>query len=274
MSGQSDMLQVEGINSKGFGIIPKLVMQDDQLSLAAKAIYGYFCSYAGAGNQAFPRVTRIMKDLGLCKSSYYKHFNQLVEHGYVKTQQTYKNGRLSHNIYTLVQVIQCPKKQDTVLQEAVLQDAVFQDTTKNNSIENKQFSKISQSCLSEPKRSTKQKIDGLTEQIRENIEYDIFRSDPYADMSLVDEIVSIIIDVMVSDSQYVRVDGEDRPRELVQHVLMELTFGCIEHVINGLKAQGERIKKKRQYILTMLYNSKHELNADAVNAYYSDLGGL
>ena len=31
MSEHSNIIQVEGINSKGFGIIPKLVMQDKRL---------------------------------------------------------------------------------------------------------------------------------------------------------------------------------------------------------------------------------------------------
>ena len=46
-----DILQVEGINSKGFGIVPKLLMQDERLSIYSKAIYCYFCSYAGSAKK-------------------------------------------------------------------------------------------------------------------------------------------------------------------------------------------------------------------------------
>lgn len=140
-----DILQVEGINSKGFGTIPKLVMQDERLSISAKAIYAYFCSYAGAGKQAFPRVSRIIKDLGISKNAYYKHFNQLRDCGYIKTEQAHKGGRLSHNIYTLTTEIQCTKIRDTVqctkIQDTVKQDTVFCDTRKKNSLENKQYFK-------------------------------------------------------------------------------------------------------------------------------------
>ena len=44
-----NILLVEGINAKGYGTIPKLVMKDRRLTAQAKAIYAYFCSYAGCG---------------------------------------------------------------------------------------------------------------------------------------------------------------------------------------------------------------------------------
>ena len=49
-----DQLLVEGINCMGYGIIPKYVMLDPDLTIEAKAIYAYFCSFAGSGNTAFP----------------------------------------------------------------------------------------------------------------------------------------------------------------------------------------------------------------------------
>ena len=45
----TDILRVEGINCKGYGIIPKAVMLDQRLTIQAKAIYAYFRSFAGAG---------------------------------------------------------------------------------------------------------------------------------------------------------------------------------------------------------------------------------
>ena len=162
-TGKSDILQVEGVNSKGYGIIPKLVMQDGRISVVSKAIYSYFCSYAGAGRVAFPKVLKIIADLQISKASYYTHFNPLKTYGYIKVEQTRKDGRQSHNIYTIMDIIPkqtnldnkpfspCTKFQDTVFQDTVKQDTEIQDTeiqdpnnnsnynnnrSKNNSIEN------------------------------------------------------------------------------------------------------------------------------------------
>jgi len=143
-SESCDILQVQGINSKGFGTIPKLVMQDRQLTACAKAIYAYFCSYAGAGKTAFPRRDKIIADLGLARDTYYRHFNMLRDNGYIKADQEHKNGRLSRNIYTILDVVpatkknpegddlQCPKKQDTVFSDTVKQDTVIWYTNKSN----------------------------------------------------------------------------------------------------------------------------------------------
>ena len=141
-----DILQVEGINSKGFGLAPKLVMLDDRLSIFSKAIYCYFSCYAGAGKIAFPRVTKIMEDLKIGRTTYYAHFNPLKELGYIKVEQTRKDGRQAHNVYTLMEVIPklaghenkpfppCAVWQDAVLQDAVSQDTVSQDVVTQDAV--------------------------------------------------------------------------------------------------------------------------------------------
>lgn len=97
----TDILQVEGVNSKGYGIIPKLVMQDPRLSPEAKCIYAYFCSYAGAGSQAFPSVSLILNHLGMSKTRYYSHISLLKQCGYIRTEQLKHNGKFTKTIYTL-----------------------------------------------------------------------------------------------------------------------------------------------------------------------------
>lgn len=97
-----DILQSDGINAKGFGIIAKMVMLDRKLTIEAKAIYSYFCSYAGAGNTAFPSVTKICDDLCISEDRYYRHFPLLRAYGYITVVQHKKDGQYSHNVYTLV----------------------------------------------------------------------------------------------------------------------------------------------------------------------------
>lgn len=101
-------LRTEGILFKGFGHIPKFVMLDKDLSLEAKAIYAYFCSYVGGGECAFPSRKKILYDLKISKDKYYNHYNQLIEQGYITAEQQMtidektKKPKLSYNIYTLV----------------------------------------------------------------------------------------------------------------------------------------------------------------------------
>lgn len=103
MSEFRDQLKVEGVNARGYGVLPKMIMLDKQITIEAKAIYAYFCSYAGNGTTAFPSTSKIQKDLGVGKNRYYKHFNMLKELGYIKVDQIRNTtGVFKHNIYTLV----------------------------------------------------------------------------------------------------------------------------------------------------------------------------
>lgn len=280
MSEQPDILQVEGINSKGFGIIPKLVMQDRRLTPFAKAIYAYFCSYAGAGRIAFPRIAKIISDIGISRNCYYSHFPLLKEFGYIKSEQEKdKAGKFKRNVYTLMEVVPCTTTSDTepctISRDTVSRDTAKRDTyigIKNNSI------KINSCKSNSPSvgksdghdRDIPQEMETHTELFRENIGYpDFIKAHPF-DMRLIDEIIAIAVDVMLSDSQHVPIDGEMKPRAVVQHQLMLLDYEAIEHVVGQFKAVTGHIKKKRQYILTMLYNSRMEIDAHYTNEVRSD----
>lgn len=95
-------LEIEGINFQGYGIIPKAVMLDPDLTLEAKAIYAYFCSYAGAGNSSFPGRDKILDDLNVSIGAYYRHLKLLRDFEYLKIIQNRK-GAYFKNTYILPQ---------------------------------------------------------------------------------------------------------------------------------------------------------------------------
>ena len=97
-----NLLIVEGVNAQGYGTIPKLVMKDRRLTPQAKAIYAYFCSYAGCGSTAFPKASQIMYDLNISNKSYYRHFELLTKFGYITVVRMRKEGsKFDNNIYKL-----------------------------------------------------------------------------------------------------------------------------------------------------------------------------
>ena len=111
----SDIIKGSEINSAGYGIIPKLAMQDLDLDIGAKAVYAYFCSFAGAGDTCFPSREKICNDLRVSKNTLTKYITQLVKRGYLDVEQSKGNGRFANNVYTLRSEIEpCTKKQDTV----------------------------------------------------------------------------------------------------------------------------------------------------------------
>lgn len=92
-------LKIDGYKYKGFGIIPKTIMFDQNLSIEAKAIFAYFCSLAGNKASAFPKRDTVLKHLNISKDYYYKNFNQLVNNGHIVIQ---KIGKFPFkNLYVL-----------------------------------------------------------------------------------------------------------------------------------------------------------------------------
>ena len=99
-----DEIRVRGIYGKGYGQVAKAVMMDPHISIEAKGIYGYFCSYTGSGvNTAFPSVRKIINDLDVTDTTYYRHFKILTELGLITVEQA--NGGdgkgFKRNIYTI-----------------------------------------------------------------------------------------------------------------------------------------------------------------------------
>lgn len=89
----------------GYGINPKLVMKDKDLTIEAKAIYAYIASYAGAGKTAYPSVDLICSDLNIGKESFQKHRKCLIEKGYLIIEKVTQKGRFTNNLYVISQTI-------------------------------------------------------------------------------------------------------------------------------------------------------------------------
>jgi len=98
-----DILITEGVNTFGYGILPKMIMQDKRLKVHSKAIYAYICTFAGAGKTAFPSTKKIMSDL-LIKdiTTFSTNRDKLVKYGYITLERKrVSGGKYGSYIYTL-----------------------------------------------------------------------------------------------------------------------------------------------------------------------------
>lgn len=84
----ADILRIDGIFKLGSGPLPRFAMCDTDLSIDAKAIYSYLCSYAGSGNTQFPSRETILADLDIGKDRYYNAYNQLIDNEYIRVEQS------------------------------------------------------------------------------------------------------------------------------------------------------------------------------------------
>lgn len=103
--------------------------------------------------------------------------------------------------------------------------------------------------------------ESYEEYIKANIDYDILEDSFSTDSvskSLLDNIMSIILDTVTSKAPFIRIKGQEFPQEVVKSKLLKLTYERIEYVIDNLKNVTTEIKNLPQYILACLYNADTE----------------
>lgn len=121
-----DILRASGIFKSGYGTIPKLVIFDKEISIGAKGLYCYFCSYAGSGETAFPYRKRICEELDISEKTYQTYMRELVTNNYVKVEQKKRNNQFSYNIYTIINKISKEKIKKIVTNSPLLKSVAEQ----------------------------------------------------------------------------------------------------------------------------------------------------
>lgn len=107
--------------------------------------------------------------------------------------------------------------------------------------------------------------------ICERIDYAYFaanKDNPKLEINLakVDELVSIMVDVVCSKKNTIRVNGSELPRKNVKQRYLELDSSHIEYVLDALEHTTGEIKNIRAYLITALYNAP-----TTIDSYYDAL---
>lgn len=79
-----DILRMEGVLSQGFGMIPRLVMRDRNLTAEAKCIYSYISSFAGGGSQVDLNEDVILDELQMSVEAFLEHLLLLKMYDYIR----------------------------------------------------------------------------------------------------------------------------------------------------------------------------------------------
>ena len=86
---------------RNYGIIPKSLMQDKNLSIHAKAVYAYLATYADKNGKCYPSYELMEYELNVAESTLRKYLKELVTKGHLKRDQEKRKGKFAHNIYVL-----------------------------------------------------------------------------------------------------------------------------------------------------------------------------
>ncbi|MDE7400189.1 MAG: hypothetical protein K2N06_11770 [Oscillospiraceae bacterium] len=115
-------------------------------------------------------------------------------------------------------------------------------------------------------------IDGIDSQskrefyfsiLKENISYEDLCANNSGEKAQIDELLSIMLDVICSTKPTIRANGEEYPKELVKSVFLKLDEGHIDYVLTALKKNKTNVRNIRAYLITTLYNAP-----ETIGSYY------
>ena len=91
--------------------------------------------------------------------------------------------------------------------------------------------------------------------LERNLEYDILMQNHQYDQDTIEEIMELMLDTICSKRQYIRIAGDDKPREVVKSQLLKLNSEHIEYVLSSFKDNATKVRNIKQYLLASLYNA-------------------
>lgn len=125
------------------------------------------------------------------------------------------------------------------------------------------------------KRNERDRIDRIDnnererylELIKEKLEYSLL-SKPERENT--DEIIEIMLDIICSKKDSIRVNGEDIPTELVKSRFLKLGYEHIDYVRRAMRECSPNVRNIRSYLITALYNAPATLNNHYTAEVYYD----
>ena len=93
--------------------------------------------------------------------------------------------------------------------------------------------------------------------IKQNIAYDLLTEQKEISRDFLDLCIQVMVDAVTSNKPYIKIKGQDIPKEAVKSVLLKLDDENISYVDMCLSESKTAIKNMQSYILTALYCSQH-----------------
>jgi len=258
--------------AKNFTIMCNHHLRNMELSLKAKGLLSLMLSLPEDWDYTTKGLAHICKD-GV--DSITTALKELERHGYLTRQRLrYGNGQLGDIEYTIHEKpVNAEKQRDSPKRENPRQVKPGQaEPGQGNPAQlntNPQKTKKSTTDISRthqpiyptgpeaagrPDRMDRIELtDAYREIIKENIEYDCMVS-RYGKERL-DETMELMLEVVLSKWPYIRIAGDDFPREVVKGRFLKINSGHLEYVFDCIDKNTTKVGNIKAYLMAALYNA-------------------
>ena len=96
-------------------------------------------------------------------------------------------------------------------------------------------------------------VNAYREIIKSNVEYDILTERYVSDC--MDEDVELMLEVILSKRPYIRIAGDDFPREVVRSRFLKINSSHLEYVFDCIDKNTTKVGNIKAYLLAALYNA-------------------
>ncbi len=259
--------------------IPKVLFTDEKfrdISAEAKILYGLLLDRMNLSAKngwldddgrvyIIFTVDDIMQALGCASQKAMKLLNELETKGSLIERK--RQGLGKPNLIFVKNFISQSKNKSFENQNSGMVKTEIQEFPKsksnNTDFNNNEFSNTDSFLSSEhdnlhhqeAKRKEQFSREDYREMILENIDYDILSKDKSYNGDELTEIVELIVDVICTTKDTIRISGDDKPTEVVRNQFLKLDCEHIKFVIDGLRQNNTQVRNMRQYLLATLYNA-------------------
>lgn len=263
--------------TKDFTIMSNHHLRNAELSLKAKGLLSLMLSLPEDWDYTTKGLAHICKD-GV--DSITTALKELERHGYLTRQRLrYENGQLGDIEYTIHEKPVTLEKQEVSPkrenprqvnprqakpEQAEPEQEKPSQLNTNSSRTKKSKTDISRTYQSiypaapetESRPDWMDRIDlvnAYREIIKANVEYDIMTERYGAER--MDEAVELMLEVVLSKRPYIRIAGDDFPREVVKSRFLKINSGHLEYVFDCIDKNTTKVGNIKAYLLAALYNA-------------------
>ena len=106
-------------------------------------------------------------------------------------------------------------------------------------------------------------FEKYTKMVKDNIDYDVLISRHYLEKSMIDGMVNLIVETIISENDYIIISSTKFPKEAVKSRFSRLDISHIEYVLECMNHNTTNIKNIKKYLLAALYNAP-----TTIDSYY------
>ena len=112
----------------------------------------------------------------------------------------------------------------------------------------------------------------INSEVKEQIDYEALTHTNNAE--LVNDIVSVMTEVLLVDTPYYNIEGKEIPTELVRINYRKITYGRLETFLLDFSRLYDKIHNPKKYLITALYNIASTAETSITNRVQSDMRGI